>query len=75
MLSDAYDKGQEQRGQVRRDMEVGKERGKQDAQRAKDEAQKRAGNGQTETQPVSTGTGGRPLGDSSDGPTGARRLN
>jgi Conserved TM helix len=45
MLSDAYDKGQEQRGQVRRDMELGKERGKQDAERAKDEAQARAGNG------------------------------
>jgi hypothetical protein len=75
MLSDAYDKGQEQRGQARRDMEVGKERGKQDAQRAKDEAQTRAGNGQTETHPVgTTGTGGRPVGDT-DGPTGARRLN
>jgi hypothetical protein len=34
MLADAYDKGQQQRGQVRRDMEVGKERGKQDAQAA-----------------------------------------
>jgi hypothetical protein len=67
MLSDAYEKGQEQRGQVRRDMEVGKERGKQDAQRAKDEAEQRtgAGNGRTETQPV--GTGG------TDGPTGSRR--
>jgi hypothetical protein len=42
MLADAYDKGQEQRGQVRRDMEVGKERGKQDAQRAKDEANRRS---------------------------------
>ena len=46
MLADAYDKGQEQRGQVRRDMEVGKERGKQDAQRAKAEAEQRTGNGQ-----------------------------
>ena len=45
MLADAYDKGQQQRGQVRRDMEVGKQRGKQDAQRVKDEAQQRAGNG------------------------------
>ncbi len=75
MLSDAYDKGQEQRSQVRHDVELGKERGKPDAQRAKDEAEKRAGKGQTETQPVSTGTGGRPLGDSSDGPSGARRMN
>jgi hypothetical protein len=52
MLSDAYSKGQEQRGQVRRDMELGKERGKQDAQRAKDKAEERtggAGNGQTES--------------------------
>ena len=44
-------------------------------QRAKDEAQKRAGNGQTETRPVgATGTGGSPLG-GTDGSTGARRLN
>src|SRR4051794_7266063 len=66
MLSDAYDKGQEQRGRVRRDMEVGKERGKQDAQRAKTEAQQRTGNGQTQTQPVSTGT--------TEGPAGSRRV-
>ena len=45
MLSDAYQKGQEQRGQVRRDMELGKERGKDDARRAKAEAERRAGNG------------------------------
>src|SRR5829696_5275251 len=63
MLNDAYDKGQEQRGQVRRDMEVGKERGKQDAQRAKDEAQARTGNGQTQTQPIAGG-----------GPAGSRRV-
>lgn len=46
MLSDAYDKGQEQRGQVKRDMEVGKERGKQDAQRVKDKADSQSGNGE-----------------------------
>ena len=68
MLSDAYDKGQEQRGQVRRDMEVGKERGKQDAERAKSEAQQRAGNGQTETRPIASSGG------TTDGPTGSRRL-
>jgi F0F1-type ATP synthase assembly protein I len=45
MLADAYDKGREQRGQVRRDMEVGKERGKRDAERAKAEAARRSGNG------------------------------
>ena len=45
------------------------------AQKKLDEAQKRAGNGRTETQPVgTTGTGGRPVGGDSDDPTGARRL-
>src|SRR4051794_9891292 len=53
MLSDAYDKGQEQRGQVRRDMELGKERGKQDAQRTKAEAEQRTGNGRATTEPAS----------------------
>lgn len=62
MLSDAYEKGQEQRGQVRRDIELGKERGKQDARRAKDEAEQRTGNGRTETQPLS------------EGPAGSRRM-
>ena len=73
MLSDAYDKGQQQRGQVRRDMEVGKQRGKQDAQRAKAEAQQRTGNGQTQTEPITTSsrTGAPPT----DGPTGSRRIN
>jgi hypothetical protein len=66
MLADAYDKGQEQRGQVRRDMQLGKERGKQDAQRAKAEAQRRAGNGQAETQPIRSGV-------TTDDPAGARR--
>ena len=46
MLSDAYDKGQEQRGQVKRDMEIGKERGRQDAERVKT----RAGNGASDDQ-------------------------
>ena len=48
----------QKRGQVRRDMELGKERGKQDAERAKTEAQERTGNGRTETQPA-TGPGAR----------------
>ena len=61
MLADAYEKGQEQRGQVRRDMKLGKERGKEDAERAKDEAERRAGNGRTETRPIG-------------GPTGSRRV-
>jgi hypothetical protein len=38
MLVDAYDKGQEQRGQVRRDMQIGRERGRQDAERVKERA-------------------------------------
>jgi hypothetical protein len=56
MLSDAYDKGQQEKDTVKRDMQVGKERGKQDAERAKQEAQTRAGNGQTETQSPATTT-------------------
>jgi hypothetical protein len=48
MLSDAYDKGQEQRGQVKRDMEIGKERGRQDAERVKTEAGNGASDAQTE---------------------------
>jgi hypothetical protein len=62
MLADAYEKGQEQRGQVRRDMEIGKERGKQDAERAKTEAEERAGNGRTETQPIGGPGGARSAG-------------
>src|SRR5215208_5411712 len=67
MLADAYEQGQEQRGRVRRDMELGKERGKQDAQQAEAEAEQRAGNGRTENQPIRTGG-------PSDGPTDSRRL-
>jgi hypothetical protein len=55
MLSDAYDKGQQQRGQVRRDMEIGKERGRQDAERAKSEAERRTGNGTTAAEPAGPG--------------------
>jgi hypothetical protein len=46
MLSDAYDKGREQRGQIKRDLEIGKQRGKQDAERVGQAAERRAGNGQ-----------------------------
>ena len=51
MLGDAYDKGAEQRGQVKQDMRVGKERASDDAQRAKDEADRRRrdGNGPAAT--------------------------
>src|SRR3954462_5260490 len=42
MLGDAYDKGREQKGQVKDDMETGKDRAKDDGQRAKAEAEQRA---------------------------------
>ena len=48
MLSDAYDKGQEQRGQVKRDMEIGRERGRQDAERVTTGAGNGASDAQTE---------------------------
>jgi Conserved TM helix len=51
MLSDAYEKGQEQRGQVKRDLEIGKERGQRDAERVKAERVKaEPGNGATEAE-------------------------
>ena len=43
LVSGAYDKGQEQKGQVTRDMQVGTERGQQQAEQAKDKAQQRDG--------------------------------
>jgi small-conductance mechanosensitive channel len=43
LVSGAYDKGQEQKGQVKQDMRVGKERGEQQAQQAKDKAQQSDG--------------------------------
>jgi hypothetical protein len=45
VLTDAYEKGREQRGQIRRDMEVGRERGRRDADRVKAEASHRTGDG------------------------------
>ena len=45
MLEDAYDKGQEKRGQVKDDMDTGKERAERDAERVKTEAQQRSGSG------------------------------
>jgi len=45
MLEDAYDKGQEQKGQVKDDMETGKERAERDAERVKAEAQQHTGTG------------------------------
>jgi small-conductance mechanosensitive channel len=43
LVSGAYDKGQEQKGQVKQDMRVGKERGEQQARQAKDKAQQSDG--------------------------------
>jgi hypothetical protein len=45
MLEDAYSKAQEQRAQVRRDLEIGKQRGRHDTQRFKREAEARVDNG------------------------------
>jgi hypothetical protein len=39
LVSGAYDKGQEQKGQVKRDMELGKQRGQQQAEQAKENVQ------------------------------------
>jgi hypothetical protein len=48
MLSDAYEKGREQRGEATRDPQIGKERSQQDAQRAKVEAARRTMNGMSD---------------------------
>ena len=53
-----HDKGQEQRGQVKQDIQLGKERGKQDAERAKQEAQQRTGDGPTRPNDGQTGITG-----------------
>src|SRR5688572_3392737 len=45
MLNDAYDKGQEQKGQVKDDMQTGKDRAQRDAQQAKEKAQEKTGGG------------------------------
>jgi hypothetical protein len=45
LLTDAYRKGQEQRGQVKHDMEVGRDRAEQQAERGKERARQEGGNG------------------------------
>ncbi len=64
MVNDAYQKGQEKRSEVRRDYELGKERGQQDAEQAKQRAQQehaaRSGEGggggaPTQTAPPTSG--------------------
>jgi hypothetical protein len=62
MLSDAYDKGQENKGRVKDDMETGKERAQRDARQAKEKTQEKAGvggAGNGEIEP--SGPGVRPL--------------
>ncbi len=50
MLGDAYDKGRQQRGQVKQDVQTGKHRGQEQAQQAKDKADRKA-NGAPQTEP------------------------
>ena len=54
MLGDAYDKGRENKGQVKDDMRTGKDRARDDAQTVKDTARDRAGdtNGTPEQPPA-----------------------
>jgi hypothetical protein len=54
MLAEAYDKGRQQRDQVRRDIQLGRERGEQDTQRFKREAEARTGNGSAQAAAVRT---------------------
>ena len=45
MLSEAYDRGRDQKDTVKRDARIGKERGQRDAERARDEVEVRRGEG------------------------------
>ncbi len=64
LLEQAYDKGQEKRDEVRRDYELGKERGQQDYEQAKGRAQQehqaRSGGGTQQAPPPGSG---RPAGE------------
>jgi hypothetical protein len=66
LLSDAYHKGQEQRGQVKRDMDVGRDRAERQAERGKQRAQQQVGEGNGagdgSPAPGSGGTGSGPGG-------------
>jgi hypothetical protein len=61
MLGDAYDKGRDQKGQVKDDMETGKERAKDDARQVKAEAGARTGAGNGDIDTPSGPQGVRPL--------------
>ena len=45
MLGEAYDRGRDQKDTVKRDAQIGKERGKRDAERARAEAERRTNDG------------------------------
>ena len=60
MLDSAYRKGEQQQGQVKADIQKGKERGQEQAERGKEKAQAEVGKG--------SGNGA-----DTDQPTGARR--
>ena len=49
MLEDAYRKGQEQKGQVKQDAQLARERGQQQAERGKERAQQEVGGGDSST--------------------------
>ena len=57
LLTSAVDKGQQQKDQVKGDLQTGRERGQQQAQQAKDKAQEKAG-ANTSGQPSSVSPGG-----------------
>jgi hypothetical protein len=61
MLGDAYDKGREQKGQVKDDMETARYRAKDDARQVKAEAEARTGAGNGDIDKPSGPRGVRPL--------------
>ncbi len=62
MLEDAYRKGQEQKDQVKRDVQLGRERGQEQAERGKERAQQEVGSG--------SGDQGEAYGGTNQGATG-----
>ena len=62
MLGDAYDKGREQKGQVKDDMRTGKARAQRDADQVKEKAGVGGGAGNGEIEPTTpSGPGARPI--------------
>jgi hypothetical protein len=56
MLGDAYDKGQEEKGQVKDDLQTGKDRGQEQAERGKEHAQAQVGDDSPTPSPGSSPT-------------------